>query len=357
MITLRPYRSEDGDAVVRIWWDSWHSIRPGLRHPHPYADWRARWERRIVPAQQIAVAVDEGGAVVGFAAADVPARLLSQIFVAPRRQRQGIGARLFAWAQQSMPDGFSLHTLVENTGSRAFYERHGMVAGDTGVNPVNGMATIGFTWTPCAGMAPADVLALMPARRGHFLLESGHHGDLWLDLELLCADPEPVRKLAVELAGRLRTHGVEMVCGPLVEGAFVALMVADELRVPFSYAERFPHPERDGLFTVEYRIPRTLRARVRGRPVAVVNDVINAGSAVRGALTDLGACGARPVAIGALLVLGEAPAKLATDAGVPLEALASVPGTIWPPADCPLCARGVPLADGLGPEPLAEPAV
>jgi hypothetical protein len=27
------------------------------------------------------------------------------------------------------------------------------------------------------------VLELLSARNGHFLLESGHHGDLWLDLE------------------------------------------------------------------------------------------------------------------------------------------------------------------------------
>lgn len=27
---------------------------------------------------------------------------------------------------------------------------------------------------------------------GHFLLESGHHGDLWLDLELLCLRPRQI---------------------------------------------------------------------------------------------------------------------------------------------------------------------
>ena len=36
-----------------------------------------------------------------------------------------------------------------------------------------------------------DVLRPVPARRGHFLLESGHQGDRWLDLELLCLRPEP----------------------------------------------------------------------------------------------------------------------------------------------------------------------
>src|SRR6267142_146973 len=202
-----------------------------------------------------------------------------------------------------------------------------------------------------------DVIRLIPARRGHFRLESGHHGDLWLDLELLCLNPDPVRRLAAQVAARLAPYDVELVCGPLVEGAFVALMVASELRVPFSYSERFPNLETDALFPVDYRVPRALRARVRNKRVAVVNDVINAGSAVRGTLTDLDACAARPVAIGALLALGSAASRIAADRGMALETLASLPNDIWTPAACPLCVRGIPLASGLGPDPIAgEPA-
>jgi orotate phosphoribosyltransferase len=199
----------------------------------------------------------------------------------------------------------------------------------------------------------SDVLALMPARRGHFLFESGHHGEVWLDLELLCLQPDPVRKLAARLAARLAPHDVEAVCGPLVEGAFVAMMAASELGVPFTYAERFENSERRGPFPVDYRVPRALRAEVRGKRVAVVNDVINAGSAVRGTLADLEACAARPVAIGALVVLGSSASRLAADHAIALEALASIPNNIWTPEECPLCARGMALASGLGPEPLA----
>jgi putative acetyltransferase len=151
MITLRPYRSEDQDAVVALWWESWHSIRQGLRHPQPLAHWAARWANEIVPRQQDVVVADDDGAVVGFAAADVPARVLTQIFIAPARKRQGIGRRLLAWAQRSMPDGFVLHTLVDNVASRAFYERHALVAGDTRINPANGLRTIEYCWAPQGG--------------------------------------------------------------------------------------------------------------------------------------------------------------------------------------------------------------
>ena len=147
MITLRPYRDDDQDVVVTLWWDSWHSIRPGLRHPRPFEDLRARWVREIVPRQRIMVAAD-GGVVVGFAAADLSHRVLTQIFVAPARKGQGIGHRLFVWVQTVMPDGFVLHTLVDNLTSRAFYERHGLVAGDTEINPANGLRTVEYRWTP-----------------------------------------------------------------------------------------------------------------------------------------------------------------------------------------------------------------
>jgi hypothetical protein len=35
----------------------------------------------------------------------------------------------------------------------------------------------------------ADVLASLPAQRGHFLLESGYHTDLWLTLDALSGAP------------------------------------------------------------------------------------------------------------------------------------------------------------------------
>jgi len=77
--------------------------------------------------------------------------------------------------------------------------------------------------------------------------------------------------------------------------------------------------------------------------VAIVNDVINAGSAVRGTLADLRRYGARPLAIGTLAVLGTAAATFARHEGLALEALATLPADLWPPEACPLCAAGRPL--------------
>jgi orotate phosphoribosyltransferase len=126
-------------------------------------------------------------------------------------------------------------------------------------------------------------------------------------------------------------------------GAFLAQMLAEDLAVNFAYAERLPHPERDGLFPVEYRLPAGVREWVRGKRVAIVDDAISAGSAVRGTIAQLEECGAEPVALGALIVLGSAASMFAANKSLPLEAVTTLPYNLWTPQECPLCASGSPL--------------
>jgi orotate phosphoribosyltransferase len=190
-----------------------------------------------------------------------------------------------------------------------------------------------------------ELLTLLSARDGHFRLESGHHGSLWLDLDPLFLRPGRLRRFVAGLADKLARHAVEAVCGPLTGGAFLAQSVAAVLDVEFYYTQRFMPPQRDALYAATYRMPDSLRERVRGRAVAVVDDVINAGSAVRATLAELRACGARPVAVGALLVLGSAASSLCAGQAIPLEYLATLPNEVWAPAECPLCVAGTPLED------------
>jgi orotate phosphoribosyltransferase len=193
-----------------------------------------------------------------------------------------------------------------------------------------------------------EVLALFAARKGHFRFESGHHGDLWLEIAPAYIQPNRMRRYAAALAQLLSRHRVEAVCGPLVEGAFLAQMVAEEMGVEFYFAEQFSRPAPSGLYPIGYRVPATLRDGLRGKRVAVVDDVINAGSAVRGACEDLLACGAHLAAIGALLVLGTPASALAAHHDVVLEALATLPeNVLWEPAACPLCGSGMRL-EGVG---------
>lgn len=197
-------------------------------------------------------------------------------------------------------------------------------------------------------LAAKELFDLMAARRGHFQLESGHHGDLWLDVDRLFVEPRRVRPHAAALAERLDAHHVHVICGPLTGGAFLAQMVAEEAGVPWVYADPSPGAASDAMFPVDYFVPHELTEFVRGRRVAIVNDVINAGSAVRGTLASLRGAGANVAVIAALLVLGNSAHQMAAGQGVPLESLVHASNCIWTPAECPLCLIGSPLIDRAG---------
>jgi orotate phosphoribosyltransferase len=194
-----------------------------------------------------------------------------------------------------------------------------------------------------ARMTADGLIDAMGARRGHFLLESGHHGELWLDLDALFARPARVGAYVARLADLVAVHDAEVICGPLDGGAFVAQAIAARLDVEASWTQRVAAAPGEELYSARYRVPDALRERLSGRSVAIVDDAINAGSATRATLADLRACGARPVAVGALLVLGSAAAALTAAEGLALDSVATLPNALWGPADCPLCAAGVAL--------------
>ena len=188
----------------------------------------------------------------------------------------------------------------------------------------------------------SDFLALVSGRRGHFLLESGHHGSLWLDLDPLFADPRRIQPFVAQLADAVRQHDVAMVCGPLLGGAFLAQLVAHALSVDFCFTERVM-PAGDGLYRARYQLPRAFQSRVRGRRIAMVDDVMSAGSALRGTHAELTAHGALPVVAGSLLQLGITGADFFAGQGIAVEAVVRDDYTLWLPDECPYCAADVPL--------------
>ena len=195
----------------------------------------------------------------------------------------------------------------------------------------------------------AAFLELVAGRQGHFRLESGHHGGLWLDLDPLFCEPRRVAPFVAALAAALRPYEADVVCGPLLGGAFLAQLVAQALGAEFSYTERVMPPRPGGLYAARYRLPPALAGRLRGKRVALVDDVMSAGSALRGTWEEVRSHGAVPVAAGALLVLGSTGADFFAGCGVAVEAVARDAYALWRPGDCPLCAQGVPLEDVAAP--------
>src|SRR5438105_3970486 len=109
-------------------------------------------------------------------------------------------------------------------------------------------------WPSLMTEPSAAFLELVAARRGHFRLESGYHGALWLDLNALFAVGPRIAPFVSALANALRPYAVSAVCGPLQGGAFLAQLVAQALDVEFCFTERVSAPEPAGLFKARYRL-------------------------------------------------------------------------------------------------------
>ena len=176
-------------------------------------------------------------------------------------------------------------------------------------------------------------------RRGHFDLGTGYHGDVWLDLDALFLRPARLRPYVEWLAERLREHSPDAVCGPLEGGAFLAYAVADLLGVAFLAGYRSPGQ------ATGYHLP-SVPGGIGGWRVAVVDDAVNAGTAVAACLRELRAQGAVPVAVAALLALGEANAIVPARLGVPFYPAGTITSRAWAARECPLCAGGIAVTPG-----------
>ena len=164
---------------------------------------------------------------------------------------------------------------------------------------------------------------------GHFRLSSGLHSDRYLQCARLLQWPERAEAAGRELAGRLREFAPAAVVSPAMGGIIIGHEVARALGVPFLFTER-----QDGAFAL-----RRGFALEPGAAVVIVEDVFTTGKSTREVMATLASSGARVAAVGSIVDRG-----VGADAfPVPARSLLSLDVPAWPEADCPLCARGVPI--------------
>jgi orotate phosphoribosyltransferase len=179
-------------------------------------------------------------------------------------------------------------------------------------------------------------------RRGHFDLGTGYHGDLWLDLDAMLLRPAQLDPHIRALADWLRPFQADAICGPLAGGAYLAWALANRMATAFLPAERdYSRPAGQ---PPAYRLP-AVPGGIAGWRVAIADDAVNAGTAVRSCFGQLSGCGAIPVAVVALLALTPASTTAAEALAVPFHAAETVASQAWPARQCPLCARGTPLSE------------
>ena len=160
----------------------------------------------------------------------------------------------------------------------------------------------------------------------------------WISTRCCCVLPCCVRLSAgwQRGCGALGRRGMRAAEG----GAFLAYAVADLLGVAFLPGYRWPDE------TARYHLP-AVQGGIDGWRVGVVDDAVNAGTAVAACLEELRGRGAVPVAVATLVSLGEASTTVQARMGVPFYPASTVPSRAWPAERCPLCAEGAPYTDPL----------
>lgn len=192
----------------------------------------------------------------------------------------------------------------------------------------------------CAGaevastMDPQDVRAILDrtgaVRRGHFLLTSGLHTELFVLCSQVMQYPHELTPIAAAMAAPFRGAQVEVVAGPAAGGIILAYEVARQLNTRAIFAER------SGEGRMVLRRGFTVRP---GERALVVEDALTTGGSTRNVIDAVRAAGAEVVGVAVLVDRSGG----AIDFGVPLRALLSMRIEAWPSAECPLCRAGVPL--------------
>jgi len=171
--------------------------------------------------------------------------------------------------------------------------------------------------------------------KGHFRLTSGLHSPEYLQCALVLQHPRHAealgRALAADVARLTGNRRVETVVSPAMGGLIIGHEVARALGARHIFSERDPDRK------MVLRRGFGLRP---GEAAVVIEDVVTTGGSSLEVVEVLKAAGAEVLAAGSIIDRSGGKADL----GLPRAALATLNVVTWDPAQCPLCAQGIPVA-------------
>jgi orotate phosphoribosyltransferase len=186
-------------------------------------------------------------------------------------------------------------------------------------------------------MTTDDVLAEFRAagalREGHFVLSSGLHSPVFLQKNLVFAEPERCERLCKALAQKIKAVApqVDLVISPAVGGIIPGYETARQLGVSSLYVER-----EGGSFKL-----RRGFAIHPGAKIAMVEDIVTTGLSSRECIAAIQAAGGEVVVAGCIVDRSGGKA----DVGVPLVALATLDVPAYPADQLPPELAAIPIED------------
>lgn len=164
---------------------------------------------------------------------------------------------------------------------------------------------------------------------GHFLLTSGLHSPVYWEKFRVLQYPHYTERLCQLIAEHFKEDKVQVVVGPTTGGIIIAFEVARQLGVKGMFAEK---EDKERVF----RRGLTINP---GDRVLIVDDVLTTGSSITEVIDAVNKLGGIIIGVGVLVDR----AKQKMELGIPLFSCLRAATTTYTPAECPLCAAGIPL--------------
>lgn len=164
--------------------------------------------------------------------------------------------------------------------------------------------------------------------RGHFVLTSGRHSDVYFEKFRVLERPDVLSALSAQIAGHFRDAGIDAVAGPTTGGIIIAFEVARQLGLPAIYIET-----EAGQKTL--RRGKTLPP---GHRVLIVDDVLTTGTSLLESRTAIESAGGKVVGYG--ILIDRRPPGL--DLGLPTFAAHKVEAVSYAADDLPDWLAAIP---------------
>jgi ribosomal protein S18 acetylase RimI-like enzyme len=147
-LIIRPYKSDDFDAVTGLWRRAREQALPEFQRAKGHTfDEDQIYFREVILVNNDVWVTEIGGETVAFMA--ISGDLIDQLFVDPAHQRIGLGKALLDHARRLSPERLRLFTLQINTNARAFYEKNGFRIARLGVSlPPESEPDVEYQWEP-----------------------------------------------------------------------------------------------------------------------------------------------------------------------------------------------------------------
>ncbi len=178
----------------------------------------------------------------------------------------------------------------------------------------------------------------------HLVYTSGKHGSTYFNKDAIYPHTELTSQLCEEIAKHFADRGIEVVIAPAVGGIILSQWVAYHLTKITGREVLAVYAEKDGDGFVIKRGYDKLSA---GKKVLIVEDILTTGGSVKKVIDTARSIGANIVGLGVLCNRGGVTAM---DVSNPPElfALLDVKFDAWDEADCPLCAKNIPINMDVG---------